>query len=89
MAVVVWGDLDFAGMNILKQLIKRFPQLRAWQPGYEILLEHLTAGNGYHAGTDEQQTQIDPQDTGCEFADHRLLPALRTHGLFVDQEIVY
>ena len=84
-----WGDLDFAGMNILKQLIKRFPPLRAWQPGYEMLLAHLTTGNGYQAGVDEQQSQIDPQNTGCDFADHQLLPALREYGLFVDQEIVY
>jgi hypothetical protein len=84
-----WGDLDFAGMNILKQLIKRFAPMRAWQPGYDVLLDHLRSGNGYAAGSDEQQTQIDPQSTGCDYADEQLLPALREHGLFVDQEIVY
>jgi len=84
-----WGDLDYAGMSILKQLIKRFPQMRAWQPGYQMLLEHLQTGNGYEAGGDEQQTQIDPQSTGCNYADEQLLPTLREHGLFVDQEIVY
>ena len=84
-----WGDLDFAGMNILKQLIRRFPRLRAWQPGYQILLNHLLQSNGYPAGSDDQQNQVDPQDTGCEFADRILLPALRQHGLCVDQEIVY
>jgi len=84
-----WGDLDYAGMSILKQLIKRFPQIRAWQPGYRILLNHLRAGNGYVAASEEQQTQIDPQSTGCDYADEYLLSALRQYGLFVDQEIVY
>jgi len=84
-----WGDLDFAGMTILKQLIKRFPAMRAWQPGYQIMLAHLHNGNGYAAETDEPQTQTDPGLTECGYADEQLLPALRTHGLFVDQEIVY
>ena len=84
-----WGDLDFAGMNILKQLINRFSQLRAWQPGYQILLQHLRNGNAYAGGGDDQLTQIDPQATGCEYADECLLPAIRQYGLFVDQEIVY
>jgi hypothetical protein len=84
-----WGDLDFAGMNILKQLIKRFPSMRAWQPGYQIMLEHLRKGNAYASAGDEPQTQIDPGRTGCAYADEQLLPALRAQGLFVDQEIVY
>ena len=84
-----WGDLDFAGMNILKQLIKRFPGLRAWQPGYALMLEHLRRGNGYAPGGEDQQSQLDPGTTGCDYADHQLLPALRQSGLFVDQEIVY
>ncbi|WP_455209706.1 Wadjet anti-phage system protein JetD domain-containing protein [Kaarinaea lacus] len=84
-----WGDLDFAGMSILKQLINRFPHIRAWQPGYQFLLSHLQTGNGYEAGSEEQQFQIDPQSTGCAYADEYLLPALRRYGLFVDQEIVY
>jgi hypothetical protein len=84
-----WGDLDFAGMNILKQLIKRFPSMRAWQPGYQIMLEHLRNGNAYAPAGDDQQTQVDPGMTGCAYADEQLLPALRAQGLFVDQEIVY
>lgn len=84
-----WGDLDFAGMNILKQLIKRFPSLRAWPPGYHIMLEHLRNGNAYKPAGDEVQTQVDPGTTGCAYADAQLLPVLRAQGLFVDQEIVY
>ena len=84
-----WGDLDFAGMNILKQLIKRFPAMRAWQPGYQIMLQHLRNGNGYAVSANERQTQIDPHVTGCLYADEHLLPALRAHALFVDQEIVF
>jgi hypothetical protein len=84
-----WGDLDYAGMNILKQLIKRFPAMRAWQPGYQIMLQHLRNGNGYTVSANEPQTQVDPNITGCQYADEHLLPALRAHVLFVDQEIVF
>lgn len=84
-----WGDLDFAGMNILKQLIKRFRQLRAWQPGYNLLLQHLLNGNAFAGGEEVGGRQTDPQFTGCEYADEQLLPALRQSGLCVDQEIIY
>jgi len=84
-----WGDLDYAGMNILKQLSKRFPQLRAWQPGYQIMLRHLRNGNGYQDVGEDQQSQLDPQSTGCHYADETLLPALREYSRFVDQEIVF
>jgi hypothetical protein len=84
-----WGDLDFAGMNILKQLIKRFPSLSAWQPGYQMLLKYLQNGHGYSGIEDDLSKQIDPQDTGCNYADDILLPAIRRYDLFVDQEVVY
>ena len=83
------GDLDYAGMNILKLLIKRFPQLRAWQSGYQIMLDHLRNGNGYVASGDDQQFQQDPETTDCEYAVKQLLPVLRQRGLLVVQEIVY
>ena len=84
-----WGDLDYAGMNILKQLIKRFPALRAWQPGYQKLLQHLRDANAYAGGEEDGLNQIDPQITGCPYADECLLPAIRETDLFVDQEIFY
>jgi len=84
-----WGDLDYAGMNILKRLINRFPSLRAWQPGYQTLLQHLSSRYGYAGGDENGTSQTDPGFTGCTDADEYLLPALRRYGLFVDQEIVY
>jgi hypothetical protein len=78
-----WGDLDFAGMQMLKSLRQRFGDVRAWQPGYEPMLSELRA-----AGTQPlkgRADQVDPGTTGCDFADRILLPAIRDHG-FWDQE---
>lgn len=84
--VYFWGDLDYAGMAILKELRVVFPGARAWQHGYERLLERLRAGES-HAPEEAAKTgQTDPVATGCEYADEFLLPALRRYGRFVDQE---
>lgn len=79
-----WGDLDYAGMQILKALRVRFDRVAAWQPGYVPMLEELLT-LGAHASGEDATRQIDPQETGCTFADTVLLPAVRTHG-FRDQE---
>lgn len=76
-----WGDLDFAGMQILKALRSRFGEVAAWQPGYEPMLAALRMQGGY--ATPGQQ---DPGVTGCPYADEVLLPAIRAHGQ-VDQEV--
>ncbi|MES9904036.1 MAG: Wadjet anti-phage system protein JetD domain-containing protein [Sedimenticola sp.] len=81
-----WGDLDYAGMSILKSLRQRFPELQAWQPGYQPMLEQLESGHSPEAAGKQQQ--IDPGKTGCAYADEVLLPAMRGSGLFVDQEVV-
>lgn len=86
--VYFWGDLDYAGMAILKDLRGVFPNARAWPPGYELLMERLRAGES-HAPEEAAKTgQTDPVATGCEYADTVLLPALRRYGRFVDQESV-
>lgn len=36
-----WGDLDFAGLQILKSLRERFGEVVAWRPGYEPMLRDL------------------------------------------------
>ncbi len=79
-----WGDLDFAGMQILKALRQRFGDVAAWRPGYEPMLAVLRASGGYHGGGDSRG-QIDPAVTGCAFADDVLLPAIREFGQ-LDQE---
>jgi hypothetical protein len=73
-----WGDLDFAGMQILKALRVRFPNTGAWQPGYARMLEDLRRF-GAHRLT-ESRAQIDPLVTGCAYADEVLLPAIRMYG---------
>lgn len=68
--------------------VKRNAFLQAWPPGYQAMLTHLTRGFGHAPGQGSRENQADPGETGCPYADHTLLPALRRHGLFVDQEIV-
>ncbi len=79
-----WGDLDFAGMQILKTLRQRFGAVSAWRPGYAPMLAVLRAAGGYQGGG-ETRGQIDPVVTGCAFADDELLPAIRASGQ-LDQE---
>jgi len=80
-----WGDLDFAGMQILKSLRGRFEGLTAWRPGYEPMLAALRSTGGYRPADSAEQGQSDPGSTGCEFADAELLPTIRSHGQ-MDQE---
>jgi hypothetical protein len=82
-----WGDLDFAGMQILKALRARFEGLRAWRPGYEPMLEQLRTRGGYRSASDDLRGQTDPSVTGCQLADSILLPAIRQYGQ-MDQERV-
>ncbi len=84
-----WGDLDFAGMGILKALRRSLPALGAWQPGYQVLLEALLAGHGHPPAAAGKSAQTDPGETGCTYSDTQLLPALRLCGRFIDQEWVY
>lgn len=81
-----WGDLDFAGMDILKELRALFPEVQAWKPGYEALLDLLVAGESHAPDEAKKSGQNDPGETGCTYADEVLLPALRDYGRFVDQE---
>jgi len=83
-----WGDLDFSGMGILKALRDRFKDAAAWSVGYEKLLELLRNGYAHSAVMTEKSDQLDPINTGDQYADEILLPALRQYGLFVDQEII-
>lgn len=80
-----WGDLDFAGMHILKTLRDRFEGLCAWAPGYESMLVQLQMRGGYGERIDDAKGQLDPILTGCPYADSTLLPAIRRYGQ-LDQE---
>jgi len=81
-----WGDLDFEGMGILKQLRRVFGA-EAWQPGYLPLLHWLRAGRGHRPEAADKVLQKDPENTGCRYADQVLLPALRQWQTCVDQEV--
>jgi hypothetical protein len=79
-----WGDLDFAGMQILKSLRDRFEPLHAWMYGYDRMLPLARNASALRLTAREQ---IDPIATGETYADTVLLPAIREFG-FVDQESI-
>lgn len=83
-----WGDLDYAGMSILRDLRSVLPHTRAWEPGYSRLLARLFAGESHFASESRKVRQQDPGRTGCPYADDTLLPGLRRAQRFVDQEAV-
>ncbi len=80
-----WGDLDFAALQMIKNLRHSFPHLQAWQPGYQDMVAELANG---HPGTKAHRKgeQQDIGETGCHYADNILRPALLASGLFLDQE---
>lgn len=84
--VFFFGDLDYAGMQILCSLRSTFPAATAWRPGYERLALLLESGGGHAPEQAAKELQADPGRTGCEWSDARLLPLMRMHGRFVDQE---
>jgi len=86
--VYFWGDLDFAGMSILKTLKQRFNHIQAWQSGYQKMLQHLEKGNAHPLQSSNKGDQPDPGTTGCAYADTTLLPAIRRTHTYVDQEVV-
>jgi len=81
-----FGDLDFAGMQILASLREVFPRATAWQPGYRVLARLLVQGGGHLPDQASKGQQVDPGETGCTYADQELLPAMRQRGRFIDQE---
>jgi hypothetical protein len=83
-----WGDLDYAGMGILRDLRSAFAGLGGWAPGYDPLLQLLRDGKGHEPSEAEKQKQVDPGHTDCPYADSVLLPALRLHCRFCDQEAI-
>ncbi|MFZ4550244.1 MAG: Wadjet anti-phage system protein JetD domain-containing protein [Aquabacterium sp.] len=85
-SVHFYGDLDWAGMQILAHLRQSFPNCEAWQPGYAGLLSLMAATGGHRPEIAAKEGQADPGFTGCAYADAVLLPALRQTGLCVDQE---
>lgn len=83
-----WGDLDFAGMEILATLRQTFPSVEAWKLGYASMLAILKRGGGHEPDVAGKSQQRAIANTGCAFADSELLPALHQTGKFIDQEII-
>ncbi|WP_287173477.1 Wadjet anti-phage system protein JetD domain-containing protein [Mesorhizobium sp.] len=81
-----WGDLDYSGMAILHHLRGTFRSAMAWEPGYALMLGHLLTGVGHTPEEARKEGQRPIELTGCRYADEALLPAIRAHGRFVDQE---
>lgn len=81
-----FGDLDFAGMQILASLREVFPGGTAWRLGYQTLASLLAQGGGHLPEQAAKSQQTDPGTTGCAYADAQLLPAIRRFGRFIDQE---
>lgn len=84
--VSFWGDLDWSGLRILSALRKNFPDMQAWQRGYQSMLKSLMNGHGHSPEAADKKGQRPLDRTGCSFADCQLLPALVSQGRFVDQE---
>ncbi|MCK9467596.1 MAG: DUF2220 domain-containing protein [Candidatus Absconditabacterales bacterium] len=84
--IYFWGDLDFSGMNILSSLKKVFPNLKAWEYGYNKLLNALDYNNAHSPNLANKEGQTEPSLTGCKFTDTQLIPALKYKQLFIDQE---
>ena len=82
-----WGDLDFAGMQILKALRMRFGDVVAWRHGYEPMLQNRRRCGASPSLAAELPAQADPGTTGCSYADTQLLPTIREYG-FWDQETI-
>jgi hypothetical protein len=83
--VAFFGDLDFAGLQILTSPREVFAGAVAWRPGYQVLLHRLQAGGGHLPEQAAKTQQVDPDAVGCAYADQVLLRVLRDHGRFVDQ----
>jgi hypothetical protein len=82
-----WGDLDYAGMEILRALRQPFPNTESWSAGYGPMLEDLNSGGGHEPDEAGKGAQRRVLQTGCEYSDRELLPSLNSTGRFVDQEM--
>lgn len=82
-----WGDLDWSGMGILRAMRMSFPNMQAWPDGYSPMLQSLFWGQGHTPNEADKQGQVPVALTGCPYADAHLIPALRSTGNFVDQEL--
>ena len=82
-----WGDLDYAGMQILAAMRNSFPNITAWREGYAPMHDVLLNGGGHDPEMADKLLQKRVERTGCIYADSVLLPVLHESKRFVDQEM--
>lgn len=73
-------------MQILGSLRTVFTNARAWISGYHVPANALERGGGHAPSLAAKELQADPEHTGCAYADQWLLPLMRCHRRFMDQE---
>lgn len=83
-----WGDMDYAGLSILKALKRSFSEMEAWPTGYQLMMDFHNQGHGQKIRDSKKMEQLDPGFCGCRLADESLLPAIRRSQRFLDQEVV-
>lgn len=83
-----WGDLDYEGVRILKALNNNFPNTKAWQLAYNLMLKYHHNGLGHSPKLANKQHQIQPEPSGCAYADRELTPQLIKSQRFLDQEVI-
>ncbi|AJQ96601.1 Wadjet anti-phage system protein JetD domain-containing protein [Gynuella sunshinyii] len=93
MTLYFWGDLDFAGLDMLALMNQKYrAKVNAWQPGYQLLRDQIEAGKGIAADVYQQITgkaqNRKISATGDPWADEQLLQYLQSHQSFVQQETV-
>ncbi len=83
-----WGDMDYAGITILKSLKHSFADISAWKMGYDLMLKFHDDGHGHKIRDSKKMQQLDPGTCNCRYTDDEILPAIRHSQRFLDQEIV-
>jgi len=87
--VYFWGDLDHAGMEMLRCLNEQVPAAGAWWPGYAPMVQALSEGGGHVPEAAEKLGQNrGSARPGCPIARHLLIPAIETTGRYLDQGFV-
>ncbi len=82
-----WGDLDYSGIGIFKAIKQVIPQLEAWKPAYENMMEQLPT-IGHTPAQAGKSGQAHPGLSECEYIDSVALPLLEKTGKFLDQETI-
>lgn len=87
--VYFWGDLDYAGIHILKALQVSFPNIKAWEIGYSPMVQSVENSFGHTPKMANKEKQYKIKGSiECSYTDKVLLPLLENKNLFLDQEFV-